>query len=112
MSEFWAEAWKYLAGGGFVAAVVAVFRFIASGRKQDAAEFVRLTTRILSLETKHDDCIELSGIQQGKIAMLEDKVADLKAEVKSLREWRHEIAGQAQSIVATAAADKLSKGGA
>lgn len=114
MSEFWNEAWKYLAGGGFVAAIIAVFRFIGSGRRQDAAEFVRLTTRIVSLESKHEECMKESGGLKAKVAVLEandrhkdDKIAELQADLKGLRDWRHDIAGQAQVIVANAAADKL-----
>lgn len=60
------EAWKQLlqgVGGGacfsaFVALVVAFFRFVGSGRKQDHEEIKRLTARVESLEKKHEDCLK------------------------------------------------------
>ena len=115
-TDLWTSIGQFLAGGAFVALVVAVFRFIGSGRNQDAAEFVRLTTRITTLETKHDECIEQSGILQGQIAVLEskdeqkdEKIAELKKEVESLRNWRHDVAGKAQELVADVAAAAIEK---
>lgn len=114
MAEFWEGLWKFLAGGTIVGIIVAVFKFVGSGRKQDATEFVRLTTRIVAVEQKHEDCMTKSAEQQVQIARLEEKdaqkdekIAELKAEVAGLRQWRHDVAGQAQVIVANAAADKL-----
>ena len=80
----WDTIGKMLTGGTLVAIVVAVFRFISSGRKQDAAEFVRLTTRVEVLESKHDQCLEKNAELQARITEVNAELVILRATLARL----------------------------
>jgi chromosome segregation ATPase len=48
------------------------------------------------LHAEHTDCLKRQAAAAATIAESQSQIATLKEEVKSLREWRHDIANQAQ----------------
>lgn len=97
------EAWKalvtFISGGTVVGLLVAFFRFVGSGRKQDAAMVDRLTARVIDLERAERECnrkvtelsVELAGLKATVIRMdAASATAVIVADDQGIiQEWNH-----------------------